>query len=95
MSIPKIFTETPYGFNVIELGSLTVYCGKVRIKGIQFTPDRAYINVHYKGPYCIISFEVTDKRLANDLYRVLGTLCREVAQSRLNEKWKWLDTNNY
>lgn len=86
-----IFQDPPWGFSEVRMGSLTVYCGRVRIKNIQFNPGRAYLNVAYHNEYCYISFEVTDKLLANDLYRVIGKLCREVAQAKLDGKWGWLD----
>ena len=92
MAVATKFVDTPFGFTTIKMGGLEIYCGKVRIKGIEFRPDRAYLRVKYHKGYCIISFEVTDKLIANDLYRVVGSLCREVAQSKLNEKWKWLNS---
>jgi hypothetical protein len=91
MATKIVFQESPWGFSELRMGSLTIYCGKVRIKGVQFNPGRAYLNVRYHNGFCIISFEVTDKLLANDLYRVIGNLCREVAQAKLNGKWGWLD----
>lgn len=86
-----IFQATPFGFNKIELGTLIIYTGKVRIKGIKYVPDRAYINVRYNGPYCFISFEVIDRDLALDLYQTLGRLCKSVAQARLDQKWGWIN----
>lgn len=85
-----VYQKTPYGFNTLCIGSLTVYCGKVRIKGIQFTTNKPYLNVSYNDGYCTISFEVIDKQLAIELYNIVGRTCREVAQSRLDSKWSWL-----
>lgn len=91
MATKIIFQDTPFGFNEIRLGTLTVYCGKVRIKGIEYTVQTPYLNINYQNGYCTLSFEVTDKQLANYLYRVVGKVCKEVAQSKLDEKWKWLN----
>lgn len=91
MATPVIFQKTPFGFNTIELGSLTIYTGKVRIKGIEYTGSTPYLNCKYHNGYCILSFEVIDRHLANHLYQVLGKLCKEVAQSKLDQKWKWLN----
>ena len=89
MPVNRINENTPFGFNIIELGSLTVYTGKLRFKGIEYSPGRPYINVKYVRGYCIISFEVIDRELGNELYRVLARLAKGIAQSRLNEKWRW------
>lgn len=91
MSTPIIFQNTPFGFNTIELGTLKIYTGKIRIKGIQFLGSEPYLNTKYHKGYCTLSFEVIDRQLANHLYQVLGKLCREVAQSKLDQKWKWLN----
>ena len=92
MATKILFQETPFGFNTIQLGSLTVYTGKVRIKGIQYTGNTPNISVKYHKDYCIISFEVIGKELANKLYKEVGTICKEVAQSKLDQKWKFLNS---
>ena len=91
MATKILFQETPFGFNTIQLGSLTVYTGKVRIKGIQYTGNTPNISVKYNKGYCIISFEVLNKELANKLYNEIGRICKEVAQSKLEQKWRWLN----
>lgn len=93
MPAPTINMNTPFGFSVVQLGSLTVYCGKLRFKGIRYEPARAYLNVKYIKGYCIISFEVIDKELGNELYKVLGKLARDIAQAKLNHKWGWIESN--
>lgn len=90
MATNTIYQYTPFGFNMVKLGTLLVYCGKLRFRGIRYEPKRAYLNVEYRGPYCIISFEVIDRELANSLYRELAILARDIAQAKLNNKWGWI-----
>jgi hypothetical protein len=92
MPLPIIYTDTPFGFREIKLGSLTVYTGKVRFKGITYVPKAPYLNVHYHRGYCIISFEVVDKLLADHLFHTLGKLCRDISQARLDQKWGWINS---
>lgn len=90
MATQIIFQNTPFGFNTIELGTLKIYTGKVRIKNIEYLGNTPYLNCKYHKEYCILSFEVIDRQLANHLYQVLGKLCKEVAQSKLNKKYSWI-----
>lgn len=94
MPTQTIFTDTPYGFKTLQVGSLSVFCGKVRFKGIRYTPARSYINVAYSNwngsQYCTISFEVIDRSLANELYQVLGRLAKDIAQAKLDGKYGWV-----
>ena len=91
MATKIIFQDPPWGFSEVRMNSLTIYCGKVKLKGIEYTGREPYLNAkHYNG-YCTLSFEVIDRQLANHLFRVIGKLCRDVAQYKLEEKWKWLD----
>ena len=91
MSLPIIFADMPFGFNEIRLGTLKVYAAKLRFKGIRYQPGLPYINVHYHGEYCHISFEVTDKPFADYLYQILGKLARDVAQAKLDKKYGWVN----
>lgn len=84
------YQNTPFGFNTVQVGSLVIYCGKLRFRGVKYIPDQPYLNVAYNGEYCIISFEVTDREYAVHLYRTLGKLAKSIAQARLDEKWGWL-----
>ena len=91
MATQIIFQNTPFGFNTIELGTLKIYTGKVRLKNIEYLGNTPYLNCKYHKGYCILSFEVIDRHLANHLYQVLGKLCKEVAQSKLDRKWSWIN----
>jgi len=82
-------TQT-YGFSEITIGSLTVYTAKVRFKGIKYEPGVAYLNVHYWGGYCYISFEVIDRELANRLWQTIGTLGYNVAKAKLEQRYGWV-----
>ena len=90
MAVPIIYTDTPFGFRIVQLGTLTIYCGKLRYKDIKYVSNRAYLNVKYVNGYCIISFEVTDRILANDLYQEMGRLAKGLAQARVDQKWGWV-----
>ena len=80
-----------YGFTTLQYGSLTIYSAKVRFKSIEYQPGVPYLNVEHYNGYCYISFEVIDKVLADKLWRIIGQLGKEVAQFRLDNKYKWLE----
>ena len=89
MATEIIFQKTPFGFKTIQLGTLEIFTGKVRIKGIEYVGNTPFLNKKYHKGYCILSFEVIDRELAKKLYLEIAKICKEVAQDKLNRKWAW------
>ena len=88
MNVKRLRTD--YGYQVTEVGSLTIYSAKLRFKGITYEPEMPYINVQYCDGYCTISFEVIDRVYAEKVWEVLGTLCYNVAKAKLENKYGWV-----
>ena len=84
--------KTPFGFKSITIGKITIYTGKLRFKGIKYEPGTKLIDVMYHRGYCIISYETTDIMIHNNLVNILGTLCKTIAQAKLDQRYGWVTT---
>lgn len=93
--------RTDFGFKTINIGSITIYTGKIRIKD-----DASYLQHHLRGienhlehlrfierhskdwkPYTTISFETTNAKLNAQLIRAIMQMMCKIAHERIDAKY--------
>ncbi len=88
--------KTPFGFSETQFGKLNIYSAKLRFREIQYIPDNTFLHVEYRShkgkSYCIISYETTNYKIHIHYRQILGKLAKTIAQSKLNNKYGWVNT---
>ena len=81
--------NTQFGYKAIQIGSVVVYTGKLRLKEDIIIPDGCSKFMTNKG-YYIVSFETTDHTVFHSIIQILGNICKQRAQNKLNLKYGYL-----
>jgi hypothetical protein len=91
--------KTNFGFNTMQIGSITIYTGKIRIQvkpsnlanKLQNYAEHLRFSQTEKGGgykvYTTVTFETTNFLLSQDLKRAIMLIMKDIAQARLDIKY--------
>lgn len=81
--------QTDFGYNEIRVGNLTVYTGKIRIKGPHYS-NNPLIKYVTDGNYTILSFETINPDLNDRLKKIISGYVYSLKKERLEQQYKWI-----
>ena len=80
--------QTDFGYNQVHIGRITVYTGKIRVKG-EHVSHNPLIIAEFKAGYTTFLFETINKEVYEDFKRKISLYCKHLAQTKLDNKYSW------
>ena len=88
--------KTEFGFKTVSVGSITIYTGKIRIKGTEvflraqlwnYMEHLRFSETFKNAFYTTICFETTNAALNTELMRAIMEMMRSIAHDRIDSKY--------